>query len=140
MREVGAPLLVMMLSSRSTLLQFPEADFSAVDPGRLLFGLHAGASFRSVELQPVFHAFKTRLVGCKSLVGADLCGYQPPFALRPGMRIGLLPVGWSDSLPRELPAGSCVLVRGQPVPLLGHVHLEQTRVDLTAVPDATLGD
>ena len=139
-REAGLSLPVLMLSSSSTLLDFPEADFNAVDPGRLLFGLHSGPSLRKAALQPVFHAFKTRLVGCKSLDGAELGGFPPPFAWKPGMRIGLLPVGWGDGLPRDLPTGASALVRGQVVPMLGPVHLEQTRIDLSTVPEATLGD
>ncbi|MEO7129491.1 MAG: alanine racemase [Rhodoferax sp.] len=139
-QAAGVPLPVLMLSSSATLLDFPEADFSAVDPGRLLFGLHSGPSLRSVDLQPVFHGFKTRLVGCRKLDNVDLGGFTPPFEWRPGMRIGLIPVGWGDGLPRELPAGAYALLRGRKVPLLPSMHLEQTRVDISSVPDASLGD
>jgi alanine racemase len=56
------------------------------------------------------------------------------------MRIGLIPIGWDSGLPRTLPAAPCALVRGKRVRLLPPVHAELTRVDLTDVPDARVGD
>jgi len=54
------------------------------------------------------------------------------------MRLGVVPMGTADGL-RWLHAGR-VLVRGRAVPLVGSPSLEHTRVDLTAVPDAAVGD
>ena len=61
-----------------------------------------------------------------------------PFAITPHMRIGVLPIGYSDGMHR-LNCGE-VLVRGERVPLLGAPALEYTRIDLTRVPAARVGD
>jgi alanine racemase len=139
-RLAGVTLPLRMLSSSATLLQHPGLDFNAVDPGRLLFGLNTMGGPRPVMLRPVLKAFKTRLVHLRDMSRATTGGFKPPFELRPNMRTGLLPIGWGDGLPTQLPPGSQALVRGQRVPLLPSTHLEQTRIDLTTVPDATLGD
>jgi len=47
-------------------------------------------------------------------------------------------MGSADGL-RWLHAGR-VLVRGRAVPIIGSPALEHTRIDLTAVPDAAVGD
>jgi alanine racemase len=54
------------------------------------------------------------------------------------MRLGVIPLGSADGL-LHLHAGH-VLAGGRPIPLLGAPSLEHTRVDLTAVPDARVGD
>jgi alanine racemase len=54
------------------------------------------------------------------------------------MRLGVISMGTADGL-RWLHAGR-VLVRGRAVPIVGAPSLEHTRVDLTAVPDARVGD
>jgi alanine racemase len=64
----------------------------------------------------------------------------PFLTLRPDMRIGLIPYGWSDGFPRHMPAEATALVRGRRVRLLGPTHSEMMRVDLTDVPEATSGD
>lgn len=137
----GIALPIRMLASTGVVLDFPEMDLNGVDPGRLIYGLRpAPTSRRQVELRPALRGFKTRLIMRKSLAEADTGGLPTPFAMRPGMVLGLLPVGWGDGYPRRIPAGACALVRGRRVALLGPVHLEHLRIDLTDVPEAALGD
>jgi alanine racemase len=139
-QRVGVALPTRMLSSTATLLRDARLDFNAVDPGRLLFGLGATGGTRHAALRPVLTAFKTRLVHVRDMAQAQTGGFVPPFDMRPQMRVGLLPVGWGDGLPTRLPPGSAALVRGVRAPLLAPTHLEQTRIDLTGVPGAELGD
>lgn len=56
------------------------------------------------------------------------------------MRIGVLPVGWGDGLPRRFREGARALVRGRPVPILHPTHLEHLRLDLSNLPEAAMGD
>jgi alanine racemase len=54
------------------------------------------------------------------------------------MRIAILPVGIRDGMPR-MHAGK-VLVRGREAAIVGAPSLEHTRIDVTANPDAAIGD
>jgi alanine racemase len=54
------------------------------------------------------------------------------------MRLGVIPMGLADGL-LWLHADR-VLVRGRPAPILATPSLEHTRIDLTAIPDARVGD
>jgi alanine racemase len=54
------------------------------------------------------------------------------------MRLGVIPVGLADGM-AWLHAGR-VLVRGQAAPIVTGPNLEHTRIDLTGVPDARVGD
>jgi alanine racemase len=54
------------------------------------------------------------------------------------MRLGIIPMGLADGL-LWLHADR-VLVRGRPAPIVAGPSLEHTRIDLTAIPDAQVGD
>jgi alanine racemase len=76
----------------------------------------------------------------KRLEGLGGMALGPYFAVKAEMVIGLIPYGWGDGYPRRLPDGASALIRGRRVPLLPPPHSELLRVDLTDVPEATLGD
>ncbi|HYC13668.1 MAG TPA: alanine racemase C-terminal domain-containing protein [Stellaceae bacterium] len=58
--------------------------------------------------------------------------------MRPGTRMGVIPMGSADGGAR-LHAGE-VLVRGRRAKFLSGASLEHMRVDLTEIPEAQLGD
>jgi alanine racemase len=91
-----------------------------------------------VPLVPVFRALKSRLVEVKGLTPRDRFAAEAPFPITAGMRLGVIPIGAGDGFNR-LHAGRA-LVRGRSVPILAKPSLEHTRLDLTSVPDAVVGD
>jgi alanine racemase len=117
-------------------MQTDQMHLNAVDPGHLLFGMYPSGPRRPpLDLRPALHALKSRLVQVKTLHRAAFVD-QAPFAMRPGMSIGVFPFGISDGM-LQVNCGQ-VLVNGRRVPVLG-VSLEHTRVDLTGV-EARRGD
>lgn len=136
----GIALPTKMVSGTAALLEFPEMDLDAVDPGRVLYGLGFANTVRAPALRPAIRRWASRLLLVKEVRPEDVAPFSAPFELRQPMRIGLLPFGWGDGLPRPLSTDASVLIRGRRVPLLPPSHFEHVRVDLTAVPDATYGD
>lgn len=131
---------VVMMSSTNGVLNHPEMDFDAVDPGALFFGVAEGAlGSRSMPLQPALKTVRTRLVSVKR-VDRSL-GTVPDIAgLRRGMLLGVIGMGWGDGLPRQLPPNVTALVRGRRARLLPPSHLEHIRIDLSDIPGARFGD
>ena len=139
--KAGIEAPIRMVSSSAIILSNPEADLNAVDPGRLILG-HGFPAAAGRE-RPWRHALvglRSRLVMVKSLADPGDVMPAPFLPLRPGMRLGLIPYGWSDGFPRRMPATATALVRGRRVRLLGPTHSELIRVDLTDVPEAELGE
>jgi len=91
-----------------------------------------------VPLRPALRTLATRLVTVKELSPRERFAARAPFPVTAPMRLGVVPMGTADGL-RWLHAGR-VLVRGRAVPLIGSPSLEHTRVDLTGVADAAVGD
>jgi alanine racemase len=129
-----------MVAGTAAVMEFPEMDLDAVDPGRMLFGIGFAGTTRSLALRPAIRRWITRLLLVKEVRPADVAPYAAPFELTKPMRIGVIPLGWGDGMRRPLHPDACVLVRGKRVPLLPPSHFEHMRVDLTEVPDASYGD
>jgi alanine racemase len=137
----GIPVPIRMVSSSAIILAHPEADLNAVDPGRLIMGMaFPSIPERQAPWRPALVGLKSRLVMVKALAETGDVMPAPFLTLRPGMRLGLIPLGWSDGYPRHLSDRATALIRGRRVRLLGPTHSELLRVDLTDVPEATVGD
>jgi alanine racemase len=135
----GIDVPVRLLASTPLVLRFPHTYLNAVDPGRMLYGIaFEGDGPRGTALRPALRALKSRLIEVKPLAARERFAEQGPFPLSASMRLGVIPLGAADGL-LHLHAGR-VLVRGRSAPILGGPNLEHTRVDLTGVPDARVGD
>ncbi len=139
-RSASLPLPVVMMSSTEGVLNHPEMDFDAVDPGALLFGIAPGEGcVRRMTLRPALRSIATRLV-CVKRIDASLGPAPEHLGMRSEMMIGVIGMGWGDGLPRIVPEGAEALVHGKRVRILPPAHLEHIRVDLTDVPEARFGD
>jgi alanine racemase len=135
----GIATPVRLLASTPLVLRFPHTYLNAVDPGRMLYGITVeGDGPVAGELRPALAALGSRLIEVKELSPRDRFAAEAPFPIPAPMRLGVIPLGSADGL-LHLHAGH-VLVRGRRAPLLATPSLEHTRVDLTGVPDARIGD
>ena len=131
---------IVMMSSSDGVLNHPEMDFDAVDPGALLVGLReARIPIRQIGLRPALKAIVSHLVAVKT-VDPSLGPPPPGLGFREGMRLGVIGFGWGDGFPRRVPAKACALVGGKRVPILPPAHLEHLRLDLSEALGARFGD
>ena len=57
------------------------------------------------------------------------------------MKIAALSIGYADGLPRALSCGvGSVLIHGRRAPILGRICMDQTLVDISAIPESAPGD
>jgi alanine racemase len=135
----GVEVPVRLLASTPLVLRFPHTYLNAVDPGRMLYGIaFAGDGPNAARLRPALRALKSRLIEVKDLPPRTRFAEQAPFPLTAPVRLGVIPMGAADGL-AHLHVGR-VLVRGRSAPILVGPNLEHTRIDLTAVPEARIGD
>ncbi len=123
-------------------LRLPAAHLDAVRIGGGLYGFDpfTGSSQPApLALQPAL-ALKARVVGMREVPAGSAVGYGGTFVCARTSRLALLPLGYADGLVRELWNGAAVLVRGVHAPIAGVVSMNQTVVDVTDVPGASIGD
>jgi alanine racemase len=134
----GVRVPVRLLAASPFLLRFPHTYLNAVDPGRMLYGITFPGETPPVPLRPAFRALTSRVIALKELTPRERFAEAAPFPVTAPLRLGVIPMGSADGL-RWLHADR-VLVRGRTAPLIGSPSLEHTRIDLTSVPDAAVGD
>jgi alanine racemase len=134
----GVRVPIRLLAASPFVLRFPQTYLNAVDPGRMLYGITLPGETPPVPLRPTLRALVTRVIALKEIAPRERFAEQAPFPVTAPMRLGVIPMGSADGL-NSLHAGR-VLVRGRAVPILGGPSLEHTRLDLTAAPEARVGD
>jgi alanine racemase len=95
--------------------------------------------FPYVDLKPAL-SWKTRIVSLRELPSGRPVGYGGTYVTTRPTRIGVLPVGYADGLNRALSGKGRFHTRGCQVPILGRVSMDLTVVDVTDIPNTTLGD
>jgi alanine racemase len=134
----GVPVPTRLLAASPFVLRFPQTYLNAVDPGRMLYGITFPGETSPVPLRPTLRALTTRVIALKELTPRERFAELAPFPLTAPMRLGVIPIGSADGV-AWLHAGR-VLVRGRIAPIVAGPSLEHTRIDLTEVPDARVGD
>jgi alanine racemase len=134
----GIPVPVRLFAASPFVLKFPQTYLNAVDPGRMLYGITFPGETSPVPLAPTLRALSSRVIALKDLAPRARFAERAPFPVTAPMRLGVIPMGVADGLDR-LHAGR-VLVRGHSAPIVSGPNIEHTRIDLSQVPDAQVGD
>ena len=134
----GVRVPIRLFAASPFVLRFPQTYLNAVDPGRMLYGITFPGEPTPVELRPTFRRLASRIIALKELAPRERFAELAPFPVTAPLRLGVIPMGSADGL-LWLHAGR-VLVRGRAAPIVDAPSLEHTRIDLTGVPDARVGD
>lgn len=133
--RLGIEVEHTMVASSGVLQLTNEMNLTAVDPGQLLFGFASHGRDPAIAAEPALRAIRSRLISVRDVGTGD--GPRPA-GIEAGARIGVIPLGLRDGFPRF--AAGHVLVNSKAAPLLGRSTLEHTRLDLSGVPEAQVGD
>lgn len=136
----GLPPAACSLSNSAGLVAFPDAHADWVRVGGLLYGI---SLLPQTALDLGFHAamtLSTKLIAINRIDKGERIGYGQTWECPETMSVGVAAIGYGDGYPRQAPAGTPVLVRGRPVPLIGRVSMDLITLDLRDLPDAQIGD
>jgi alanine racemase len=139
-RRDGYSTGISMAASTPVLMLTSSMSMDAVDVGRYLYGIvrpGVEPSLAELGLWPAFVSLRSRITHCKH-IRRDSYLEVAPFAIRPGMKVGVVPMGFADGL-AFLNCGAA-LVRGLRAPILGNLSLEHVSLDVTGIPGVEAGD
>ncbi len=122
------------------LLGYPlGARCNVVRPGLMLYG-SSPLPEHQARLRPAL-TLKTRVSLVRGLPAGHGVSYGRTFVTPRPMRVGTLAMGYADGYQRHLSnVGADVLVRGRRCPVLGRVTMDQTMIDLGALPTVEAGE
>jgi len=134
--------VVRHAAASAAAMLYPRLRLDMVRPGIATYGIWPSAETRTaaarVELEPAL-TWTTRLVVVRPVEMGRSVGYGCTFRTQRASRIGVLPIGYAEGLPRALSNSGEALVGGQRVPIVGRVCMNMTFIDVTDVPPAVPG-
>jgi alanine racemase len=131
-------------AASAAAMLFPALRMDVVRAGIATYGIWPSAQTRqaveqSLELVPAL-SWHTKLAVVREVEAGRSVGYGCSFHTARPSRIGVMPIGYAEGVPRALSGSGLVLVRGRRVPLVGRICMNMAFVDVTGVPEARPGD
>lgn len=139
LEQSGITIKTAHLANSAAVLRYPHSCFSAVRLGLAMYGLYPSVDKRGIDLRPVL-SLKTTVTHAKWMPSGSRISYGGKYVtLRPSYII-TLPFGYADGYSRSLGGKTSVLVRGQKIPLVGVICMDQCMADATDSPHIQVGD
>lgn len=135
----GLPIEVRHLASSAAAITRPSARFDLVRVGIAAYGLSPVPDLipeKEIGIAPAMTVSGQIALG-KNLSAGDAVSYGGTFVAEAPMRVGLVPLGYGDGIPRHASSRAEVQVNGRRAPVLGRICMDQFVV---AAPDVEAGD
>lgn len=137
-KKIGKPLLCHMAHTGGLLRGLTRPGW-LIRPGIMLYGYTRGLEAPGVSLKPVL-SWRTEVFKVQSYPAGHPVGYGRTYQTKPGSRIALLPVGYSDGLLRSYMGKGEVLIRGKRAPLVGRFSMDWTMAEVGHLPGVKAGE
>ncbi|MFR2711510.1 alanine racemase [Frisingicoccus sp.] len=140
-RQRGIPVEIFHCSNSASIMELPSEHMNLVRAGIILYGLYPSHEMEEerLPLKPVMSLY-SHVVHVKEVPEGVTVGYGATYVTRRPTRIGTIPVGYADGYPRILSNRASVLIRGRRAPIIGRVCMDQFMVDVTDMPEVSVGD
>jgi alanine racemase len=129
--------LVHAPNSAGALRLGGEIETGAARPGIFLYGGAAGDGLP--DPAPVM-TLRSRVVHVREAPPATTLGYGSTYVSSEWERWATLGIGYGDGVPRALGNVGRVLIKGQPVPIIGRISMDLTVVNISEVAGVEVGD
>jgi alanine racemase len=129
------------LANSAAIMDMPETRYNMARSGIIMYGLYPSAQVKkeNLPLEPVMR-LKTRICFLKTLPPNRSVSYCRTYITPKDTLVATVPIGYADGYSRLLSNKAWAVVRGQKVPLLGNVCMDQCMFDVTGVEGVTTGD
>ncbi len=134
MKDRGIEVPFRHAANSAALLSYPQALFTMVRPGLMLYGYNPLSSgTEEPDLEPVL-SLKTRVAFLKRVPAHTPISYGRTFMTRRESLIATIPIGYADGYSRALSGRGEALVRGTRVPVIGRICMDMCMLDVSGVP------
>lgn len=128
------------LANSAATLTDPALHYDMVRVGLSLYGLYPAPHLRSViALEPAM-SVRARITQIKTIEAGCGVSYGYKFIAKQRTPIAVVGIGYADGVPRQLSNRMKVLIRGQFVPQIGAITMDQLMLDVTTIPDLQVGE
>jgi alanine racemase len=140
LKTYGITFPLIHAANSAALLRLPESHFTMVRLGLAMYGLAPSAVVELPFGMRRALAWKTTVAQVKRLPAGSFVSYGNTYQTQEEEIIAVIPVGYADGFRRAPQHWHEVLVKGQRVPIVGRVCMDQTMINVTRVPEVRVGD
>lgn len=139
-QSLNIPLPPLHLANSAATLADSSLHYDRVRVGLALYGLYPASHLQNtINLQPVL-SVKARITQTKTISAGTGVSYGHQFIAPESMRIAVIGIGYADGIPRNLSNRLTVLIRGQKIPQIGAITMDQMMLDISQIPDLQAGE
>jgi alanine racemase len=140
LRAIGVVPPRLHIANSAATLADPALHYDLVRVGLAIYGLHPAPHLcDKVPLKPVLQV-KARVTQVKTIAAGTGVSYGYQYVADRDTRIAIVGIGYADGIPRNLSNRMTVLMRGQRVPQIGAVTMDQLMLDVSTIPDLEAGE
>jgi alanine racemase len=135
----GVEVPLLHTANSAAITQYADSYFNMVRPGGIIYGMFPRKEMNGLGLEPVM-SFKSRVVNVKDVAEGKTVSYGRTHCLKRDSRIAAVAAGYGHGLTRSLSNKGDLLVRGARAPIVGMVTMDVTLLDVTDIPQVSVGD
>jgi alanine racemase len=137
----GINIDVIHAANSGAIVNYPDVSFNASRAGITLCGLAPAnlLPLKGLNLTPAM-SLKSKISYVKTVGENVSVSYARTFYTSKQSQIATVPVGYADGYPRNLSNKAKVIVRGEFVPVVGNICMDQMMLDVTAIDGVREGD
>jgi alanine racemase len=140
LRASGFQFKYIHAANSPATLTLPETHLDMVRVGIVLYGQSPSDTVRVPENFRPAITWKTVIAQVKTLPPGHPVGYGQAYHTTGQERIAVIPVGYSHGFRRQPHNWGHVLVHGETAPIVGRISMEKTTINVSHIPDVTIGD
>ena len=139
-KAMGIEPPCLHLANSAATLTDSALHYDIVRVGLAVYGLYPSPHLRNkINLQPVLQV-KARVTQVKTIAAGTGVSYGHQFIAPHELRLAVVGMGYADGVPRHLSNKMQVVIRGQRIPQIGTITMDQLMVDVSAIPDIQEGE
>lgn len=121
-------------------INFPEYHLDMVRVGLGLYGFNPSLTNKGkIQLTPI-QTVKTTVTYVKDFPAGESVGYNRTYLSNEPIRMATVAIGYADGVAKSLSNKGLFTYKGQRIPIIGDVCMDQIMLDISDIPAIEIGD
>lgn len=141
LEERGLTIPIKHISNSAAIIDIPEYNLDMVRAGIMLYGYYPSEEVNKgrVTLKPAM-TLKAKVSNIKKVPKDTNISYGGIYVTKKESTIATIPIGYADGFTRLLTSKAEAFIKGQRVPVVGKICMDQCMLDVSEIEDVNIGD
>ncbi len=139
--ESGCKIPFKHIANSAAVIDLPESHLDMVRPGIIFYGQYPSYDVHQERLcLKSILSLKARVSRVQWLEANTPISYGGIYTTDQPLKVATIPIGYADGYDRRLSNKGSVLYKGQRLPIIGRICMDQLMIDATAAEEIKVGD